>query len=97
LLDFMHSHPRIRVIGRRNASERAPTVAFTVEGLTASRLAFLLAEHNLGVGVGDYYAYRLLRALGIDNDGGAVRASFVHYTSQDEVDRLTQALDQLLQ
>ncbi len=97
LLDFMDHHPRIRLIGRRNASERAPTVAFTVGGYASPELAALLSERNLGLGVGDFYAYRLVQALGLAKDGGALRASFVHYTSEDEVNRLIQALDQLLQ
>ena len=42
---------------------------------------------RLGVGVGNFYAYRLIQALGIDTEDGAVRVSFVHYTSKDEVDR----------
>ena len=35
-------------------------------------------------------------ALGIDSVDGTVRASFVHYTSKDEVDRLTRELDRCL-
>jgi len=96
LLDFMHGHPRIRLIGRRNAPERAPTVAFTVDGFPSPELAALLSERKLGVGVGDFYAYRLVQELGIAKDEGALRASFVHYTSPEEVNRLIDALDQLL-
>jgi cysteine desulfurase family protein (TIGR01976 family) len=97
LLDFLSGHPRVRLIGRNRAAERAPTVAFTVEGSSSADLAKQLAELKLGVGVGDFYAYRLIKALGIDADEGAVRASFVHYTSKEEVARLIGALDQLLQ
>jgi len=97
LLDFMNQHPRIRLIGRCNAAERAPTVAFTVDGFPSRELAYQLSDHNLGVGVGDFYAYRLMKALGVDQDQGALRASFVHYTSEEEVSRLIEALDDLLQ
>jgi selenocysteine lyase/cysteine desulfurase len=48
------------------------------------------------VGVGNFYAYRLLKALGIDTEDGALRLSFVHYTSQDEVDRLMREFDRCL-
>ncbi|MSQ99123.1 MAG: aminotransferase class V-fold PLP-dependent enzyme [Xanthomonadales bacterium] len=94
VLDFMHEHPRIRLIGRRDATQRAPTVAFTVAGLSSAELATRLAGKKLGVGAGDYYANRLLEALGIDLKKGALRASFVHYTTADEVDRLMTALDE---
>jgi len=67
-----------------------------VQGLSSSTLAGRLAELNIGVGVGNFYAYRLLQALGIDTTDGVVRASFVHYTSPAEVDRLIAALTALL-
>ena len=96
LLDFMHEHPRIRLIGRRDATQRAPTVAFTVAGVSSAELATRLAGKKLGVGAGDYYANRLLEALGIDPKKGALRASFVHYTAENEVDRLITALGELI-
>jgi selenocysteine lyase/cysteine desulfurase len=96
LLDFLSGHPKVRLIGRDRALERAPTVAFTVEGYDPAELAESLAEAKLGVGVGNFYAYRLLKALGIDPDDGAVRASFVHYTSKAEIDRLIRTLNGLL-
>ena len=96
LLDFLSKHPKIRLIGRTRAAERAPTVAFTVEGKSSGEVASLLAESKLGVGVGNFYAYRLIKALGIDTEDGAVRVSFVHYTSKEEVDRLTREIAQCL-
>ena len=82
--------------GDRRITERAPTVAFTVEGRESADIASRLAESKLGVGVGNFYAYRLLKALGIDTDDGAVRASFVHYTSDAEVRKLVDSLGVLL-
>ncbi len=96
LLEFLAAHPKVRLIGRRRAAERAPTVAFTVEGQRSSDIASRLADAKLGVGVGNFYAYRLLKALGIDTDDGAVRLSFVHYTSPDEVKRLIGERDRCL-
>jgi len=96
LLDFLATHPRVRLIGATRASSRAPTVAFTVAGQSSSALARQLADLHIGVGNGNFYAYRLLQALGIDTAEGVVRASFVHYTSAAEVDRLLAALAQLL-
>lgn len=96
LLDFLVQHPKVRLIGRTRAAERAPTVSFTVEGRSSADVAARLAEVRLGVGVGNFYAYRLIQALGIDTEDGAVRVSFVHYTSEDEVDRLMQELERCL-
>ncbi len=96
LLDHLSTHPKVRLIGKTRAAERAPTVAFTINGHSSSELASKLAAAKLGVGVGNFYAYRLIKSLGIDTDDGAVRASFVHYTSKDEIERLIQGLGRLL-
>jgi len=96
LLDFLCGHPKVHLIGGKKAQDRAPTVAFTADGHRSTELASQLAGFKLGVGVGHFYAYRLIEALGIDTEEGALRTSFVHYTSQDEVSRLIAALDQLL-
>ena len=96
LLDFLAKHPKLRLIGRLRAADRAPTVAFTVDGRSSAEIAGKLAAAKLGVGVGNFYAYRLIKSLGIDTDDGAVRVSFVHYTSQDEVDRLIAEISRCL-
>jgi cysteine desulfurase family protein (TIGR01976 family) len=96
LLDFLRDHPKVRMIGKDRAPSRAPTVAFTADGWRSTELASRLAEFKLGVGVGHFYAYRLVEALGIDTDDGVVRTSFVHYTSPEEITRLIDALNALL-
>ena len=96
LLDFLSSHPKVRLIGRSRAGGRAPTVAFTVEGRSSAEIAGKLAAAKLGVGVGNFYAYRLIKSLGIDTEDGAVRASFVHYTSKEEMGRLIEEIGRCL-
>ena len=96
LLDFAAGHPKLHLIGKDHAATRAPTVAFTADGWRSADLAARLAEFGLGVGVGHFYAYRLVEALGIDTDDGVLRASFVHYTRPEEVSRLVEVLDTLL-
>ena len=51
-----------------------------------------LGERGIYVWDGDYYALEPMRALGLAERGGAVRAGFLHYTTADEVDRLLDAL-----
>lgn len=96
LLDWLVKHPRVRLIGRTRAAERAPTVSLTVTGRDSAGIGARLAEAKIGIGVGNFYAYRLIKALGIDAEDGAVRLSFVHYTTKEEVDRLIQELDRCL-
>jgi cysteine desulfurase family protein (TIGR01976 family) len=96
LLDYLSGHERVRLIGKTQAEDRAPTVAFTSERLKSAEIAARLATLGLGLGAGDFYAYRLVESLGYDMDDGVVRASFVHYTAPEEIERLIGALDRLL-
>ena len=48
------------------------------------------------VGYGNFYAVRLLEAMGVDPERGAVRLSFVHYTTLEEVTGLIRALEAAL-
>ena len=48
------------------------------------------------VGAGDFYAPRLLEGIGIAPESGVLRMSFLYYTTEEEINRLTEALDQAL-
>jgi len=73
---------------------RVPTFAFTVEGRTPRAVAERLAERDIAVWDGNYYAVEVMERLGLGADG-AVRAGFVHYNTPAEVDRLLDALGEL--
>jgi cysteine desulfurase family protein (TIGR01976 family) len=85
---------RVRLYGIRAASGRTPTFCFNVEGRRPRAVAEALGERGIYVWDGHYYALEPIRALGLE-DGGAVRAGFVHYTTEGEVDRLLDALGEL--
>jgi cysteine desulfurase family protein (TIGR01976 family) len=70
---------------------RTPTFCFNLAGEEPRAVAARLAGRDIYVWDGDYYALEPIRALGL-GDGGAVRAGFLHYTTEDEVDRLLEAL-----
>jgi selenocysteine lyase/cysteine desulfurase len=95
LLDYIEQRQSLRLIGPGSASARAATVSFLTEApsnVVTTRLAAL----GIMCGAGHYYGIRALKGMGIDPDHGVVRVSFVHYTSQAEVDRLIDALEQIL-
>jgi cysteine desulfurase family protein (TIGR01976 family) len=71
---------------------RVPTFAFTVDGLTPRVVAERLAQRDIAVWDGNYYAVEVMERLGLGDDG-AVRAGFVHYNTAAEVDRLLEALE----
>jgi cysteine desulfurase family protein (TIGR01976 family) len=82
----------IELYGIRTPEGRTPTFCFNVDGRRPREVAELLAEQDIYVWDGNYYALEPMRALGIDDTGGAVRAGFLHYTTEEEVDRLLDAL-----
>jgi selenocysteine lyase/cysteine desulfurase len=69
------------------AAERAPTLMFNVDGVPATEAAAALAERGVAVWHGNYYAWELERFLGLAPHG-AIRAGFVHYNDDSDVDRL---------
>ena len=95
LMAYLGDRSDIRVLGPRKARRRAPTVAIVTDR-PGREIAEALVPHGIMADGGDFYAVRPLQALGIDPAHGVFRASFVHYTTRKEVDRLIAALDHVL-
>ncbi|MGH2742025.1 MAG: aminotransferase class V-fold PLP-dependent enzyme, partial [Thermoleophilaceae bacterium] len=82
----------VELYGIHGVEGRTPTFCLRVAGETPRETAERLGELDLYVWDGDYYALEPMRALGLAEGGGAMRAGFLHYTSEAEVDRLLAAL-----
>jgi len=74
-----------------NPPDRVPTLMFNVAGRTSAEVATALAEREVAVWDGNYYAWEFERFLGLDPDG-AVRAGFVHYNDAEDARRLVEAV-----
>ena len=92
LLEYLDGRDDVRVMGPTDPTIRVPTVAFVPDGIAPAAAAAKLADHRVMAGAGDFYAVRLIEAMGQPADDGVVRLSFVHYTSPAEI---TQAIDAL--
>ncbi len=94
LLAFLREEPRIRLIGPQEIAfgNRAPTISFTVKGVSAGDVTNHLAAAKIGAGTGHFYAWRLMEALGIKPEDGVVRVSLVAYNTEDEVARAIAAI-----
>ena len=82
---------RCTLYGPPTMEGRVPTFAFTVAGHTPRAVAERLAERDIAVWEGNYYAVEVMERLGLGGHG-AVRVGFVHYNTAAEVDRLLEAL-----
>ena len=82
-----------RLHGVPRLESRVSTFAITHKAVPAERAAERLGERGFAVWHGNYYAYEIMRRLGLED--GAVRVGIVHYNTEDEVARLLEALAQL--
>ncbi|MFE7752594.1 cysteine desulfurase-like protein [Streptomyces sp. NPDC057428] len=74
------------------AARRTPTTLFTVDGKTPAEVSWQLAERDVEAPAGSFYAVETSRRLGL-GEGGGVRVGLAPYTSDEDVDRLLNALD----
>ena len=93
LLDGLDDIHAVTRYGR--AARRTATAYFTVDGYTPREVAEALAKRQINVWDGHNYAWELTAALGLRDQGGAVRAGLVHYNDRSEVDRLLAAVADL--
>lgn len=92
LLDYLRGKNNVRLVGPDDAERRAPTISLILSESGAT-VAARLAKHGVMAGGGNFYAVRLLEALGVDPNHGVLRLSFVHYTTPEEITQLIAALD----
>lgn len=79
-----------------SAARRTPTVAFRVAGRTPRQTNEALGARGVAASDGDYYARELVDAMGLSGAGGMVRVGLAPYTTVDDVDRLLEALRELV-
>ena len=82
----------VTVYGLPGMAGRVPTFLVNVEGVAAAEVASRLAAAQIGVWAHDsWYSLGLYKRLGYDDK--SVRIGFIHYNTQQEVDRLLEALE----
>jgi len=99
LLDALEPIPGLRIWGltdRRAVDRRVPTVSFTLEGRHPRRVAEALDQRGINVWDGNYYALAVTERLGLEAAGGMVRVGLTHYNTVAEIDRLGEALRQIV-
>jgi cysteine desulfurase family protein (TIGR01976 family) len=84
---------RVTVHGVPVADDRrVSTFALSVDGMPPAEAASRLSDKGLYVWWGHYYALNAIERLGFLDAGGLVRIGFVHYNTEDEVDRALEGL-----
>ena len=81
--------PGLRIIGPEDTENRGGAVSFTVEGVHPHDLGQVLDDHGVAIRVGHHCAWPLHRACGAQS---TARASFYLYNTEEEVDKLVEAI-----
>jgi cysteine desulfurase family protein (TIGR01976 family) len=89
LLGGLRELEGVRTYG--DPARRTPTALFSVDGVSGRQVHRLLAERGVYAPAGSFYALEASRWLGLGDDG-AVRAGLAPYTSEEDVDRLLEAV-----
>jgi cysteine desulfurase family protein (TIGR01976 family) len=84
----------VRLYGPEPDSPRTPTVSFTLRDLTSGDVAAALAERGLFCSHGDFYVATVIERYGQAPEG-FVRAGAACYTTEEEVDRLVEAVREI--
>lgn len=89
--------PGIRFYGDYTTEERSPIVALNIRDIDSSLIADQLSEEfEIAVRAGGHCAPLMHEALG-SKEQGAVRFSFGHFTTEEDVDRAIEAIQKLAQ
>ena len=98
LLSYLRSKRGVRIIGHDHVSNgnRMPTISFVVTDQQSERIVRHMDKFNIGIRFGDFYAWRLIEALGLNTHGGVVRVSMAHYNTAEEISRLIGHLDEII-
>ncbi|NNK30234.1 MAG: aminotransferase class V-fold PLP-dependent enzyme, partial [Flavobacteriaceae bacterium] len=96
LLNFLNSRDDVRIVGPEANLNRAPIIAIMPLEKSIKRVYAGLIKQQLMLGIGDFYAVRPLMDMGIPIDPGVIRMSFVHYTTEEEIQQLITVLEAVL-
>ena len=96
IFDWLKQRDDVTIVGPSDVATHAATISILTHNKSAAYVAREMAEHNVGVANGDFYGVRPLMGMGIPLDPGVLRISFVHYTTDAEVQQMLSALGTVL-
>jgi cysteine desulfurase/selenocysteine lyase len=89
-LERLPEVPGLRVFGPSPSPERIGPVSFELEGVHAHDVSEILDRHGIAIRAGHHCAQVLMDRLGVP---ATARASFGIYTTNEEIDRLVEGLE----
>ncbi len=95
LLEYLSNNVNYSLIGKDKIENknRAPTISFVHKNKSSKDLSNYLVQNKIATRNDNFYAWRCLKALNINDKDGVVRISLVHYNTIDEVKKLIALLN----
>jgi len=98
LLTRLQAIPEVIIYGQddpTDVSQRVPTVAVNLKGKHPEQVAQGLADREIYVWSGNYYALEVTQRLGVEDSGGMVRIGAAQYNTLEEIEKLGAALEEI--
>tara|TARA_X000000950_G_scaffold224301_1_gene270338 strand:+ start:1162 stop:2409 length:1248 start_codon:yes stop_codon:yes gene_type:complete len=95
LLEYLSNNINYSLIGKDKIENknRAPTISFVHKNKSSKDLSNYLVQNKIATRNDNFYAWRCLKALNINDKDGVVRISLVHYNTIYEVKKLIALLN----
>ena len=77
-------------------TQRAPTIAFTVENVRPEKFCSLLAEKSICAWDGHFYALRAVEVMNLIHQGGVTRMGIAVYNTSEEIEYVISTVKRLL-
>ena len=97
VLDYISKTNDLNLIGKDKITNknRAPTISFTHKNKTSKEVSDILINKNIATRNDNFYAWRCLKALGINTNDGIVRLSMTHYNNLNDTEKLIDSLKKI--
>lgn len=97
LLDFLNTVEAVKIIGevKADATLRVSNISFVHQDLKSPDIVAAVDKENIGIRYGDFYAKKLIRDLNLEEIGGVVRVSLLHYNKVEEIEKLIKAFQKI--
>ncbi|MFD2178983.1 cysteine desulfurase-like protein [Veronia pacifica] len=95
-LNKLDQYQHIKLHGVRDDEGRTPTFALSSKNFTSEYLAQQMAKEHIYVWNGHFYALDVVKHLNLLDSGGVLRVGFMHYNTEEEVERFFNVLGNIL-
>ncbi len=97
LIEYLQSRKDVRIVGPSDDGDsRVGTISFVHESKSSAEITAAVDRSGIGIRHGHMYAYHLCEAAGLDPEDGVVRTSLVHYNTMEEIEKLIEVFDAVL-